>query len=116
MCCPCVNCSGHNDERSFSINTSDPFRRWKCHRENYGGGAQGNLVTLAYCLKQGSMPAGGKPTGKEFYAIAQDIEAIVEGKPRPEANVSADETTRANVAAVIEGKPNAPLAQSENEN
>ena len=116
MQCPCTGCTGHNDERSVSINTSDPFRRWKCHRENYGCGAQGNLVTLAYCLKHGAMPAGGKPTGKEFYAIALELEAIAEGKGRPEANVSADEATRANVAAVIEGKPNVPLAQSENEN
>src|SRR4051812_40783902 len=116
MRCPCASCTGHNDERSVSINTSDPFRRWKCHRENYGCGAQGNLVTLAYCLKHGAMPVGGKPTGKEFYVIAQDLEAIAEGKGRPAANVSADGATRANVAAVIEGKPNVPLAQSENEN
>jgi 5S rRNA maturation endonuclease (ribonuclease M5) len=99
-----------------SINTSDPFRRWKCHRENYGCGAQDNLVTLAYCLKHGAMPAGGKPTGKEFYAIAQDLEAIAEGKARPEVNISADPATRADIAAVIEAKPNSPLALSENEN
>jgi hypothetical protein len=116
MCCPCGSCTGHNDERSVSINVSDPFRRWKCHRENYGCGAQGNLVTLAYCLKHGAMPAGGKPTGKEFYAIAQDLEAIAEGKVRPDASVSADQATRADVQAVIEGKPNLPLALSENEN
>ncbi|MFL6544495.1 MAG: toprim domain-containing protein, partial [Candidatus Udaeobacter sp.] len=94
----------------------DPFKRFKCFRENYGCGAQGNLVTLAYCLKHGAMPAGGKPTGKEFYAIAQELEAIAEGKARPEVNVSTDQATRADVAAVIEGKPNVPLAQSENEN
>jgi hypothetical protein len=116
MRCPCANCSGHHDERSVSINTSDPFRRWKCHRENYGCGAQGNLVTLAYCLKHGAMPHGGKPTGKEFYAIAQDLEAIAEGKPPPIAPVAPDATVRQDVQAILENKPNVPLAQSENEN
>src|SRR5437868_657393 len=116
MCCPCANCTGHNDDRSVSINVSDAFRRWKCHRENYGCGAQGNLVTLAYCMKHGAMPHGGKPTGKEFYAIAQELEAIAEGKVRPEASVTADQATRADVKAVIEGKPNSPLALSDNEN
>jgi 5S rRNA maturation endonuclease (ribonuclease M5) len=67
-------------------------------------------------MKHGSMPAGGKPTGKDFYAIAQDLEAIVEGKSPLAANLSADQATRSNVAAVIEGKPNSPLALSENEN
>jgi hypothetical protein len=116
MRCPCASCTGHNDDRSVSINTSDPFKRWKCHRENYGCGAQGNLVTLAYCMKHGAMPAGGKPTGKEFYAIAQDLEAIAEGKSAATAQVSADRGTRADVAAVLESKPNSPLALSENEN
>jgi hypothetical protein len=116
MCCPCAACTGHSDERSVSINTTDPFKRWKCHRENYGCGAQGNLVTLAYCLKHGTMPAGGKPTGKDFYAIAQDLEAIAGGKSRPDVIVSSDPTVRQNVAAVIEGKPNVPLAESDNEN
>ena len=116
MRCPCSNCTGHNDERSVSINVSDPFRRWKCHRENYGCGAQGNLVTLAYCMKHGVMPAGGKPIGKEFYVVAQDLEAMAEGKLRPAANVSADQATRADIAAVIDAKPNLPLALSENEN
>jgi len=116
MRCPCASCSGNDDDRSVSINASDPFRRWKCHRENYGCGAQGNLVTLAYCLKHGAMPPGGRPTGKEFFAIAQDLAVIVDGKLRPEIAVSPDPATRANVAAVIEGKPNIPLAQSENEN
>jgi hypothetical protein len=112
MRCPCASCTGHNDDRSVSINTSDPFRRWKCHRGGYGCGAAGNLVTLAYCLKHGAMPAGGKPTGKEFYAIAQDLEAIAEGKVPPETIVTADPQTRSDVAAVIEGKPNVPLALS----
>jgi hypothetical protein len=99
-----------------SINVSDPFKRFKCFRENYGCGAQGNLVTLAYCLKHGAMPGGGKPTGKEFYAIALDLESIAEGKSPPAVKVSADHETRADIAAVIEGKPNLPLALSENEN
>jgi hypothetical protein len=116
MRCPCANCTGHDDDRSVSINVSDPFKRFKCFRENYGCGAQGNLVTLAYCLKHGAMPAGGKPTGKEFYAIALDLESIAEGKAPPEVNVSPDQATRADVKAVIEGKPNLPLALSENEN
>ena len=116
MRCPCASCTGHNDERSVSINVSDPFRRWKCHRENYGCGAQGNLVALAYCLQHGAMPSGGKPTGREFFAIAQDLEAIAAGKLRPTVVVSADPSVRQDVAAVIEGQPNLPLSQSENEN
>jgi 5S rRNA maturation endonuclease (ribonuclease M5) len=116
MRCPCADCTGHDDNRSVSVNTSDPFRRWKCHRENYGCGAQGNLVTLAYCMKIGAMPHGGKPTGKEFYAIAQDLEAIAGGKLGPEVTVKPDPSVRQDVAAVIEGQPNVPLAQSDNEN
>jgi hypothetical protein len=116
MRCPCASCTGHDDDRSVSINTSDPFKRWKCHRGGYGCGAMGNLVTLAYCLKHGSMPPGGKPTGREFYTIAQDLEAIVEGKTLPELVVSADATVRQDVAAVLDGKSNVPLAESENEN
>lgn len=50
------------------------------------------------------MPAGGKPTGKESYSIALELEAIAEGKARPEANVSADQATRADVAAVKRGQ------------
>ena len=116
MRCPCTGCTGHTDDRSVSINASDPFRRWKCHRENYGCGAQGNLVTLAYCLRHGAMPPGGKPTGREFFAIAQELEAIAGGQPPPERVVSPDPAVRQAVAAVIEGKPNVPLAQSDNEN
>ena len=44
------------------------------------------------------------------------MESIAEGKAPPEVNVSADHATRADVQAVIEGKPNLPLALSENEN
>lgn len=116
MRCPCANCTGHADDRSVSINTSDPFKRWKCHREGYGCGAQGNLVAFAYCFKHGVMPAGGKPTGKDFYAIAQDLEAIAGGKTRPDVTVSPDPTVRQDAAAVIEAKPNVPLSQSDNEN
>jgi hypothetical protein len=116
MRCPCADCTGHSDDRSVSINVSDPFKRFKCFRENYGCGAQGNLVTLAYCLKHAAMPAGGKPTGKEFYAIAQDLEAIAESKSGLVIAVTPDPTVRADAQAVIEGKPNVPLAQSENEN
>ena len=116
MRCPCASCTGHNDERSVSINVSDPFKRWKCHREGYGCGAQGNLVTLAYCLRHGAMPPGGKPTGKDFYAIAQELEAIDGGKSQPDVRVSPDAAVRQDAASVVEGKPNAPLAQSDNEN
>jgi hypothetical protein len=116
MRCPCTTCTGHHDDRSVSINASDPFRRWKCHRENYGCGAQGNLVTLAYCLRHGAMPPGGKPTGREFYAIAQELEAIAGGQPPPDRAVSPDPAVRQDVAAVLELKPNVPLAQSDNEN
>jgi 5S rRNA maturation endonuclease (ribonuclease M5) len=116
MRCPCATCTGHSDQRSVSINVSDPFKRWKCHREGYGCGAQGNLVTLAYCLRHGAMPPGGKPTGKDFYAIAQELEAIDGGKGRPDVVVSPDAAVRLDAAAVVEGKPNVPLAQSDNEN
>ena len=115
MRCPCTSCTGHNDDRSVSINVSDPFRRWKCHREGYGCGASGNLVTLAYCFKNGGMPPGGKPTGKKFYAVAQELEAIAEGKARSGLTCRPIRTS-AGRAAVIEGKPNVPLAQSDNEN
>jgi hypothetical protein len=99
------------------VNVSDPFKRWKCHRDGYGCGAQGNLVSLAFCLKHAAMPAGGKPTGRDFYGIAQDLEAIAEGKLPPAAAIgSATISTRDNAAAVVEGKPNVPLAESENEN
>jgi len=119
MACPCQDCQGHSDTRSVSINVSDPYKRWKCHRENYGCGAQGNLVTLAYCLKHGAMPAGGKPRGREFFAIAEDLEAIAGGASRPEvssaavSNAQAD--TRNDTKVVLEKQPNVPLAESENE-
>jgi len=116
MRCPCASCTGNNDERSVSINVSDPFKRWKCHRENYGCGAQGNLVSLAYCLKHAAMPAGGKPTGREFYAIAQELEAIAGGKLQPAAVTTAIEATRDAAVAVVEAKANVPLSHSENEN
>ena len=116
MRCPCASCTGRTDDRSVSINASDPFKRWKCHRENYGCGAQGNLVTLAYCLRHGAMPAGGKPTGKDFFAIAQELEAIAGGQLRPEVVVAPDPAVRHDVAAVLEAKPNVPLSQSDNEN
>jgi hypothetical protein len=116
MRCPCASCTGRNDDRSVSINASDPFKRWKCHRENYGCGAQGNLVTLAYCFRHGTMPPGGKPTGKEFFAIAQELEAIAGGKPRCDVAVAPDPAVREDVAAVVECRPNVPLAQSDNEN
>jgi hypothetical protein len=122
MSCPCRDCRGHEDGRSVSINTSDPFKRWKCHREGYGCGAQGNLITLAYCLKHGAMPRGGKPSGKEFYAIAQDLERIARGESLPErpgvaAVVSeAVRETAADVHATVKNSVNTPLAESENEN
>lgn len=40
MRCPCANCTGHDDDRSVSINVSDPFKRFKCFRENYGCGCK----------------------------------------------------------------------------
>ena len=109
MACPCRDCQGHSDTRSVSINVSDPFRRWKCHREGYGCGAQGNMVTLAYCFKHGEMPAGGKPRGREFFAIAEDLEAIAGGASRPEvsstqvSSVQAD--TRGDTKVVLENCP-----------
>lgn len=122
MPCPCTCCTGHGDERSVSINTSDPFKRWKCHRENYGCGAQGNLVTLAYCFKHGAMPPSGKPTGKEFFAIAEDLQRIGGGEPPPPAPTTAATIaktateTAAELAATVKNERNKPLAESDNEN
>ena len=120
LACPCRDCGGHTDERSVSVNLSDPFKRWKCHRENYGCGAQGNLVTLAYCLKHGAMPPGGKPSGKEFYAIAEDLQRIAGGEAPPQSSApqiaKARSDTAAEVAATIKSEANTPLAQSTNEN
>ena len=119
MPCPCHDCQGNSDMRSVSINLSDPFKRWKCHREGYGCGAQGNLVTLAYCFKQGAMPAGGKPRGREFFAIAEDLEAIAGGTTRPEVSSSTVSDVRTDARddtkVVLEKQPNIPLAQSENQ-
>jgi hypothetical protein len=120
MSCPCRDCRGHDDGRSVSINTSDPFKRWKCHREGYGCGAQGNLITLAYCLKHGAMPPGGKPSGREFYAI--DLEPIAGGEARPEspgtvaAVAEAARATATDVHATVKNSVNTPLAESKNEN
>ena len=134
MRCPCAACQGSQDDRSVSINTSDPAKRWKCHRDGYGCGAAGNLVTLAYVMKHGAMPAGGKPTGKEFYAIAQDLQAIGGDEPSSRRETSEDshaevqpnvakqavakqqQETNADVAAVLHDTPNVPLAESDNEN
>ena len=118
MACPCNDCSGNTDERSVSINTSDPFKRWKCHREGYGCGGQGNFITLAYCMKHGKMPASGKPTGQEFYTIAQDLEKIAGGETRvAENNVQTVQAeTKQNVRTTFKHEPNRPLAESENEN
>ena len=119
MACPCRDCQGNSDSRSVSINVSDPFRRWKCHREGYGCGAQGNLVTLAYCFKHGGMPAGGKPRGREFFAIAEDLESIAGGASRPEISsapvndIQAD--SRGDTKIVLEKLPNIPLEASEYE-
>ena len=119
MACPCRDCQGHSDTRSVSINVSDPFKRWKCHREGYGCGAQGNMVTLAYCFKHGAMPAGGKPRGREFFAIAEDLEAIAGGASRPEVSSEAingiQADSRDSTKQVLEKLPNVPLETSENE-
>ena len=124
MRCPCTDCSGNSDNQSVSINLSDPMKRWKCHREGYGCGAQGRLVMLAYCMKHGRMPDGGKLVGKEFIDIAKDLEALAEGKPREDSPPPAAENTVANEVAqtssdvqeVLEKPTNVPLSQSENEN
>jgi hypothetical protein len=120
LACPCRDCSGHNDERSVSVNLSDSFKRWKCHRENYGCGAQGNLVTLAYCFKHGAMPAGGKPSGKEFYAIAEELRRIAGGETPPQSPspqiATARRNTTGDIAATIKNEANTPLAKSDNEN
>lgn len=122
IACPCSDCSGNGDTNSVSINLSDPMKRWKCHRESYGCGAQGRLVMLAYCWKHGSMPPGGKLSGRAFFDIAKDFQAMSEGRPRPESpppatadTIATEQTaTRDNVEVTV-GKPaNIPLASSEN--
>ncbi len=57
-----------------------------------------------------------EPTGKDFFAVAQELEAIAAGKLRPDAAIAPDPTVRREVAAVIECRPNVPLSQSDNEN
>ncbi len=115
MRCPCKDCQGNEDDRSIAINTSDPFNRWKCFRGNYGCGAKGNAVTLAYCMKHGQMPPSGKPTGREFYEIAEDLQAIDGGAIRSTAVSVAAEKQRERTADVLKHAPNVPLGQSENE-
>ncbi|MCG8449822.1 MAG: hypothetical protein MI725_09620, partial [Pirellulales bacterium] len=117
MRCPCVDCTGHGDDKSVSINLGDPMKRWKCHRENYGCGAQGRLVMLAYCMKHGRMPPSGKLSGDAFLEIARELEALAEGKPPAQSPIPDKQNeARQEVKATVEQPPNVPLAQSENEN
>ena len=116
MPCPCSECAGSGDDKSVSINLSDPVKRWKCHREGYGCGAQGRLVMLAYCMKHGAMPPGGKLKGDAFWEIARELEALVDGKPLDHSPTLPAGSVRSDVQAVIEKPPNVPLADSENEN
>ena len=76
MQCPVTSCDGKSDARSVSVNVSDPNGPWKCHRRNYGCGAQGDKLTLAYCMKNGAMPTSGKLRGQEFRDIIGDLQAI----------------------------------------
>ena len=127
MRCPCRSCRGNTDDRSVSINTSDPFKRWKCYRgepgstAQYGCGAKGNLVTLAYAMKHGQMPPGGKATGREFFAIAEDLRSIAGDldsptprRAQPKATSAQATTTdiRADLAGALSDEPNLPLSQS----
>ena len=116
IACPCSDCMGSDDDKSVSINLSDPMKRWKCHREQYGCGAQGRLVMLAYCMKHGRMPASGKLAGDDFMDIAKDLEALVEGKPREHSPALPTSTTRNDVQAIVEQPRNKPLQESDNEN
>ncbi|MEM9354716.1 MAG: toprim domain-containing protein [Pseudomonadota bacterium] len=117
MSCPCQDCTGKDDDNSVSINVSDPMRRWKCHREQYGCGAQGRLVMLAYCMKHGSMPPSGKLAGDAFLDIAKDLESVADGKPRDESPPPIrTTTTRSDVQAVLTPSTNKPLSESDNEN
>jgi 5S rRNA maturation endonuclease (ribonuclease M5) len=115
MRCPCQDCQGHNDDRSVSINAGDPFKRWKCFRGNYGCGAKGNAVTLAYCMKHGRMPSNGKPTGREFYEIAEDLQAIASGSVPMNVARAVTREVRSDTAETLKQQPNLPLADSENE-
>ncbi len=117
MPCPCKECSGSGDDKSVSINVSDDVKRWKCHREGYGCGAQGRLVMLAYCMKHGMMPPGGKLTGDAFWETARELEALVEGKPIQDSPAPPGrDNVRDNVRSVVEKQANVPLAESDNEN
>lgn len=115
MRCPCKDCQGHENDRSVAINTSDPFKRWKCFRGNYGCSAKGNAVTLAYCMKHGRMPTGGKPTGREFYEIAEDLLKIDGGEVQTRTINAVVNDQRKTTADSLKEQPNVPLVQSENE-
>lgn len=127
--CPCAECDGNNDPRSISINQTG-VKMWKCHRGGYGCGAQGKLLELAHCLKHGKMPAG-KLAGQEFYAIAQDLQAMAgEGDWTPEPNrpsepsptpavqrvTTESKATHDQLEQTLERTPNVPLLESKNEN
>ena len=116
IACPCRDCTGNDDDKSVSINLSDPMKRWKCHREQYGCGAQGRLVMLAYCMKHGRMPASGKLAGDDFMDIAKDLEALVDGKSREHSPALPSSSTRCDVQAIVEQPRNKPLSESDNEN
>ena len=118
MKCPVTRCAGHRDDRSVSINVSDPFKRWKCHQGGYGCGAQGNLIKLAYAMKHGDMPPGNKLGGQLFRETAKDLQRIADGElPEQFDREPSNATTKSNNAPVttIDEAPNVPFSSSENE-
>ncbi len=61
------------------------------------------------------MPPGGKPAGREFYEIAEELKAMDGGAAQPAAVSDAAVTQRERTANVLKQSPNVPLGESENE-
>ncbi len=106
-----LNC-GKNQEtgdRAMAIQHDHPAKQWHCHQ--YGCGKGGNLVSLCDLLKPGD-PAGGRPRGERFKAIAADLRAMTTGE-RP---ADGPRGPAAPSPAPAPAPPaNVPLARSDNE-
>lgn len=102
-----LNCgkTAETGDRALAIQHEHPVKQWQCHQ--YGCGKNGNLVSLCDLLKPGA-PAGGRPRGERFKAIAQDLLAMTTGAapaaPSPPASPPPPKA-----------EANVPLAASPNE-
>ena len=91
LACPfsCEQASG----RPVSVNTALPHKPFICRA--YQCQVRGNLLSLMYGLKHGTLPPGGQLKGADFRAMAQDLQAIVEGEPeKAEPHQAADQGER----------------------